>query len=97
MKFCSQKLSELKEKRIGLFICCISKNDAEKQIKLSFPQELLNHAVAKESFGGEFKFKEMSFLERTIAKFVSKMLIKTDDRLRELDAKHGISLIDEEI
>ena len=96
VEFCSQKLSVLKEKKIGLFICCMSKNDAEKQIKLSFPQELLTHAAAKQGFGGEFKFKELSFVEKTIAKVVSKMLVKNDNRLINLDSKCGISLIDEE-
>lgn len=96
VEFCSQNISTLKEKKIGLFICCMSKHGSEKQIKLSFPEELLTHAIAKQSFGGEFKFNKMSFLERTIAKIVSKTLINTDDRLRNLDSKQGISLIDEE-
>lgn len=95
-KFCLDNLDALKSKKVGLFICCISKNDAEKQISSSFPQELLNNAVAKQSFGGEFKFNKMNFVEKIIVKMVSKSLAKTDDRLRNLDMKKDISMISEE-
>lgn len=95
-EFCSKNLSMLKDKKIGLFICCMVKNSTESQINSSFPQELLNSTVVKESFGGEFRFKEMSLMEKAITKVVSKMLAKTDDRLGKLDMKKDISMISEE-
>lgn len=95
-EFCLKNIGELKNRKLGLFICCISKNDVEKQINSSFSQELLAHAVAKESFGGEFRFKEMSFIEKTITKVVSKMLAKTDNKFNNLDMRKDISMVSEE-
>lgn len=37
------------------------------------PKELLNHASAKEYFGGEFAIKRMGFMDRLIVKKVSKI------------------------
>lgn len=71
--FCLKNISELKKKKLGFFICCMSKNEiAEKQIQTSFPEELLTDAVATQYFGGEFIFKKMNVLERFIIKKISK-------------------------
>jgi len=73
-EFCLKNLSILKDKKLGLFICCMGEGDSvEKQLNEAFPQELIENAVAKESFGGEFIFKKMNFLERLIVKKVSKI------------------------
>jgi menaquinone-dependent protoporphyrinogen oxidase len=72
-EFCLKDLSQLKNKKLGFFICCMSENDiTEKQIKTSFPEELLSKAIAIENFGGEFIFKKMNFFERFIIKKISK-------------------------
>jgi len=72
--FCLQNLNVLKEKSVGLFICCMGEGEAvEKQLNEAFPKELIENAVAKESFGGEFIFKKMNFFERLIVKKVSKI------------------------
>lgn len=70
--FCSSNLDTLKNKKIGLFICCMNEDNPETQINAAFPQELLDQAIIKESFGGEFKFQKMNFFERLIIKMVSK-------------------------
>lgn len=73
-EFCLKNLNELKEKKIGLFICCMRDGDiAETELNNSFPQQLLSHAVAREYFGGEFIFKKMNPIERFIVKRVSKI------------------------
>lgn len=70
--FCSKNLEELKKKKLGLFICCMNKDNTEVQLNTSFPQELLNSAVSKECFGGEFRLSHMNILERFIVKVISK-------------------------
>lgn len=73
-EFCSKNLSILKDKKIGLFICGMQKDDAiETELNTAFPQELLSAAVSREYFGGEFIFKKMNFLDRLIVKKVSKI------------------------
>ncbi len=92
-EFCTKNLDVLKEKKIGLFICGMSAGDQVKtQMNNSFSQELLTNAVAKESFGGEFKFKKMKFME----KFIVKMVTKMDKSSPALDTSKDISNISEE-
>ncbi|WHH57137.1 flavodoxin domain-containing protein [Petroclostridium sp. X23] len=95
-QFCTQNLNAFKNKKMGLFICAMFKDNAEAQLKNSFPEELLNAACAKECFGGEMKFSVMSFGEKFITKMVSKMAAKKDATLPPLDTKKDISLICEE-
>jgi menaquinone-dependent protoporphyrinogen oxidase len=72
-EFCLKNNSTLTNKKLGFFICCMGEKDiAEKQIKTSFPEELLSKAIAIEHFGGEFIFGKMNFLERLIIKKISK-------------------------
>lgn len=71
-RFCMENLNALKSKKLGLFICGMADgDDAQKQLESSFPRELMSSAVAKESFGGEYDFKKMNFLERFIIKRIS--------------------------
>lgn len=95
-EYCQKNIEIIKQKRAGLFICCMVKDAVENQIAAAFPQELLNAAVAKESFGGEFKFKEMNFFEKAITKMVGKSLAKNDPVLAKADLKSNISMISEE-
>jgi menaquinone-dependent protoporphyrinogen oxidase len=83
--FCSDNLTELKEKRIGLFICGMAEGEAavDELIK-NFPPELLEIAVAKEHLGGEFLFDRMNFMDKVIVKKVSKV---TSDKSNILEGK----------
>ena len=72
MRFCSDNLDILKDKKLGLFICGIADgDDARKQLESAFPKELLAVAVAKESFGGECNYDKMNFMERFILKKIT--------------------------
>jgi menaquinone-dependent protoporphyrinogen oxidase len=71
-EFCQKNINQLKEKKLGLYICCMNKNEEDKQLNSAFPQELLNSAIAKECFGGEFNFGKMNMMERLAVKMVSK-------------------------
>ncbi|MCC5911081.1 MAG: flavodoxin domain-containing protein [Clostridiaceae bacterium] len=71
-ELCSKNLNQLKDKKLGLFICCMREGDtAETELNSSFPQKLLDHAVATGCFGGEFIFKKMNFIDKMIIKKVA--------------------------
>lgn len=72
--FYSKNGNMLEGKKLGLFICGTSEGEAAiKQVEASFPQELLNSALVKESFGGKIILSKMNFLERKIIKMVAKI------------------------
>lgn len=74
-EFCTKNMDELKEKKLGLFICGMRDGDfALEELNASFPKELLSAAVTKEFFGGEYKFSKMNMMER----FIVKKIAKTD-------------------
>ena len=71
--FCEDKMNFLDNKRIGLFICCLFEGEkAETQILSSFPKELLEKAISKQCFGGEFNLSGMNFFEKIIVRMVTK-------------------------
>ena len=72
--FCKNAESQLQEKKIGLYICCMKEGqDAVLELERSFPSELINKAIAKETFGGELIFRKMNFLEKFIMRKVAKV------------------------
>lgn len=71
--FWLKNINELREKKIGLFICGMKDEESGKtQLDNSFPEELLSKAVAKGYFGGEVIFSKMNFFEKFIIKTVTK-------------------------
>ena len=71
-RFISKNLNVLKQKRIGLFLCCMREGEvAELQFNKAFPLELREISVANSLFGGEFLVSKMNFIERQIVKKVS--------------------------
>jgi menaquinone-dependent protoporphyrinogen oxidase len=72
-QFCNNHLNDLLQKKIGLFICCMNSiGSAKEYLKSAFPSELQQHAVTLGYFGGELKFEEMTFFERSIIKEIAK-------------------------
>lgn len=72
--FCNKNLPELKEKELGLFICCMEEGEkAEQQLKDAYPEELHQIAKASAIFGGEFDFNRMNFVEKYIVKKIGKV------------------------
>lgn len=91
-EFIQSNINKLKDKTIGLFICCMSQGEIiDKQFKDNVPEEILQAAKVKENFGGEFKFSKMNFFEKTIIK----MIAKKDESLGNVDGKTDISRINE--
>ena len=72
-EFCFKNVNTLKNKKIGIFVCCMSEGEkAISQLNDSIPNELMLLAIAKEHFGGGFTFSKMNFFEKFIIKMVSK-------------------------
>lgn len=94
-EFCLKNLNIMKEKKVGLFICCMFANSIDEQLKSSFPKELLESAVVKEGFGGEMKFSEFNFFERTLTKMVSKVVSKENSGMPAIDMGKDMSMISE--
>jgi len=70
--FCSDNQNTLKDKKTGLFICGMAKeDDAQKQLESSFPKELFATAAAKGFFGGECNYNKMNFIEKFIMKKIT--------------------------
>ncbi|MDT8718350.1 flavodoxin domain-containing protein [Clostridium sp. 19966] len=77
--FCKENSKSLLNKKLGVFICGMS-DDIEKELTASYPKEILEKAEARECFGGEFIFQNMSFFEKLIIKKIA----KTDKNISKL-------------
>lgn len=68
-RFCLKNLNLLRQKKVGLFICCMYDGQkAEEQFREAFPEELRQSAQARAIFGGELSFEKMNFLEKFVIK-----------------------------
>ena len=70
-RFCSENMTLLLEKRIGLFLCFMNKEQGQREFENAFPAELRNHAVANGLFGGELLLDQMNFIEKLVVKKIS--------------------------
>lgn len=71
--FCIQNMEMLLNKKIGLFVCGMLFEKAHEELNNSFPNELLTRAIAKEFFGGQYRFDKMNYFDRLIVKKVAKV------------------------
>ncbi|WP_097014290.1 flavodoxin domain-containing protein [Anaerocolumna aminovalerica] len=72
-EFSLNNLKTLKNKKLGLFICCLMEGEeAETQLRNAYPETLLEHAAAKEYLGGQAVFNKMNFFHSFILKKVAK-------------------------
>ena len=93
---CESYCDNLKEKKLGLFICCMNEENVEKQIKDNFPEKLILSAKVQGYFGGAFNFKDMNFFERFIIRKVFKSLANTNDKFKGIDMKKFVDMIERE-
>jgi len=75
-EFCASNVVLLKDKRLGLFLCCGLPEKFEQAMKDAFPEELLNKAIAKECFGGELRTEKMNLFHKIIAIVMKKSATK---------------------
>jgi menaquinone-dependent protoporphyrinogen oxidase len=66
--FCRKNLDTLLKKHVGLFLCCMDKDNIDHLFENSFPSELVQHAIIKKRFGGELLPGKMNFFTRFLAK-----------------------------
>ncbi|GMQ58077.1 flavodoxin domain-containing protein [Vallitalea sediminicola] len=72
-QFCMDNLQILLSKKIGLYVSCsMTGEEAIKQMKNGFPEQLYNRAVAKDYLGGKINLDKAKFFDRLIIKMVSK-------------------------
>jgi menaquinone-dependent protoporphyrinogen oxidase len=82
-RFCQNHLEILRQRRLGLFLCCMEEGEnAVKQFTEAFPEELRTHAAVTGLFGGEFNIPRMNFLQRAIVKKVAN-ITESISRLKE--------------
>ena len=72
--FSLEHKDQLLKKKLGLFICGMEDKEEEinKQLSLNYPEDLLSHAVAKTSFGGQLLFSRMAPITRWFMQKMSK-------------------------
>lgn len=70
-EFCLRHLEALRQKRLGLFTCCLLEGERdEQQLQGAFPGELRDAALARKAFGGVLDLTGLSFVERLITRVV---------------------------
>ncbi|MBU3189682.1 flavodoxin domain-containing protein [Clostridium bowmanii] len=74
--YCTSNIDLLKNKRVGLFLCCGLPENLEKNIKNSFPEELLKKAISLQSFGGELRAEKMKLTHKILTGFMKKSAAK---------------------
>lgn len=71
-QFCNKNRSLLEAKVIGLFICCMNKEQEREELDNAFPEYLQQSAIPKAILGGEFLLDKMNWIERFLTRKVAK-------------------------
>ncbi len=83
-RFCESNSDTLLQKTLGLYICHMQEGEtAQREFDEAYPEELRVHAVSTGLFGGEFDFKAMNFIERTIVHKIAKI----EDSVSRIDVE----------
>ena len=78
-KFCERYLEMLLMKQVGLFVCCMDPDADEKElIKRTFPESLVEHALASGFFGGELNIKKMNLLQKIMTRKAARLQKELD-------------------
>ena len=75
-EYITSNVELLKNKRVGLFLCCGLPEDFEKNIKNAFPEELLKKVISVESFGGELRIEKMNLTHKILVGLMKKVAAK---------------------
>lgn len=85
--FCMTHMHVLRNKEIGLFICCSHDPEiAQESINNAFPEELHQMAKTEAIFRGKLNLEEMNFIKR--------ILVKKIARVREIESKPDEDIIE---
>ncbi|PID33219.1 hypothetical protein CR969_01905 [Candidatus Saccharibacteria bacterium] len=66
-RFCKENKDELLSKPLGLFMCSLSL----KSVSKAFSEQLNNHALFSDNFGGRINLDEVSAPEKAILKIIN--------------------------
>jgi len=80
--FCKKNMTELSQKRIGLFLCCLNAKEFEQSTRYAYPEILRKKAFAYGLMGGEYLFAKMNFIEKFLVKKIVGVS-KTESHLNE--------------
>ena len=70
--FAANHAAELKQKKLGLFLCCMAGGEqAEKQLDAAYTPELRKAASAQGVLGGGFYTSKMNFIEKFAVEKIS--------------------------
>ena len=72
-QLCHKNQSLLEQKVIGLFICCMNKEQEEEEMNRAFPEFLQRLTIPKAILGGEFQFDKMNFIEKFLTRKIAKV------------------------
>ena len=75
-EYCASNVDLLKNKRLGLFICCGLPENFEQNTKNAFPEELLKKAIVIEFFGGELRIEKMNLVHKILTGVMKKAAAK---------------------
>lgn len=64
--YINQHISELLNKKVGLFICAGQEEVLQKELETAFPKELYDYAAAKEVFGHEINLEKATFFDKLV-------------------------------
>ena len=71
-KFCAANLDRLRDKEIGLFVCCGLPEKAMEQLENGFPKELVQAAWVKAYFGYQYEMTQLNLFERILMRLLGK-------------------------
>ena len=67
--FCEGQSDLLMGKKVGLFLCCLSRGEhAQEQLQGAFPDRLAAHAFARSLFGGDLHYERLTFVDRLLVR-----------------------------
>ena len=71
LSFCERERERLLAIRVGLFICCLYKDEeAVAELRSAFPGWLSAHAFAADWLGGEIHIDRLSYLHKALARSI---------------------------
>ncbi len=71
--FYNKNLDTLKNKKVGLYLCCMMEEKSKEQFDNAFSKDIQDISVSNKIIGGEFDFEKMNFIEKAIIKKVAKV------------------------
>jgi menaquinone-dependent protoporphyrinogen oxidase len=73
--FCEREQELLRQRRVGLFLCCLYRGErAAAQLRAAFPEWLAAHAFTQALFGGALRLDRLTLGDRILVRAVQRPL-----------------------